>query len=236
VAALRRPPLSAGGIQFHQNRFDGGLQSPRMQWRVKSRRAEPSPTEWVDRFRTRGYRHSRFMAGWRASSSGWATASSRRSGRLSPRQGDVERLQVFYSELAQHDLPFATPEIHEISQIEGWVVSIERELPGTPLQRSSAEDDPDVAPEIVDCLVQVLQGLASVPGNGQLGGLPLLGETEAPWATCTNWGGPDPAASTPCGPIRSTTPGSRPQLRPQARDDPDPTRYGHAEVATRDPR
>jgi hypothetical protein len=62
VAALRRPPLSAGGIQFHQNRFDGGLQSPRMQWRVKSRRAEPSPTEWVDRFRTRGYRHSRFMA------------------------------------------------------------------------------------------------------------------------------------------------------------------------------
>jgi aminoglycoside phosphotransferase (APT) family kinase protein len=40
----------------------------------------------------------------------------------------------------------------------------------------------------VDCLVQVLRGLASVPGNAQLAGLPLLGETEAPWATCTNWG------------------------------------------------
>jgi hypothetical protein len=77
--------------------------------------------------------------------------------RLCKPQGDVETLQAFYSELSQHPLPFATSEIHEISQIEGSVVSIERELLGTPLQRSSAEYDRDVAPAILGCLVQVLR-------------------------------------------------------------------------------
>jgi hypothetical protein len=112
-----RIPATPGGIQFHQNRFDDGLQSPQMQRRLKSRRAEPgcatvtargatssswrrSPTEWVDRVRDRGYRHSRFMAagmdglvfrlGDGLVAKVWSTKPQR----------DVERLRVFYSELA----------------------------------------------------------------------------------------------------------------------------------------
>jgi len=156
---------------------------------VAPRSVELSPTGWVDRFRNLGYRDSGFVAAgmeglvFRVGDGLVAKVWSSRT------QCEVERLKVFYSELAQHRLPFATPEIREIAQIEGSVASIERELTGTPLQRSSEDDDARVAPAIVDCLIQVLQALASVPGDAKFARFrfPVLGEAEALWGARASW-------------------------------------------------
>ncbi len=146
-----------------------------------------SPTRWVDHFRSLGYRDSRFLAGGMeglvfglgdgAVAKVWSNKPLR----------EVERLKAFYSELAEHSLPFATPEIREVAQIEASVVSIERELPGTPMQRSAAGESSRIAPPVVDCLIQVLQGLASVPGNAKLAGLPVLGESDGLCMTQASW-------------------------------------------------
>jgi aminoglycoside phosphotransferase (APT) family kinase protein len=101
---------------------------------------------------------------------------------------EVERLKVFYAELAQHHLAFATPDFLELAQIEASVVSIERELVGTPLERSAATDDSTVTPAVVDCLMEVLRGLASVPGASELARLPVLGESEPLWKGYSRWG------------------------------------------------
>jgi Phosphotransferase enzyme family len=158
-----------------------------MQERVAGRRLDLSPTRWVDYFRSLGYRDSQFLAGgmeglvFRLGDGSVAKVWSNKPLR------EVEWLKVFYSELAQNSLPFATPEIREVAQIEASVVSIERELRGMPMQPSAVGESSRVAPPVVDCLIKVLQGLASVPGSAKLAGLPVLGESEVLCATQASW-------------------------------------------------
>jgi len=158
-----------------------------MQERVAPRGLDLVSTGWVDRFRSLGYRDSRFLAAgmeglvFRLGDGLVAKVWSNKS------LCEVEKLKLFYAELARHRLPFATPEIREIAQIEASVVSIERELPGARLQRSAVDEATGVVRPIVDCLIAVLQGLASVPGDTELAGLPVLGESEALWGPRASW-------------------------------------------------
>src|ERR1051326_2828896 len=87
-------------------------------------------------------------------------------------------LQAFYRALARHDLPFMTPEIHQIVRLEDTMVTIERALPGAQLRSRVVEDRASVQRSTIGCLSAVLQALASIGCSADLAGLPVLGEAE----------------------------------------------------------
>ncbi len=79
---------------------------------------------------------------------------------------EVARLKAFYDEL---ELPFATPVIGEIREVDGACVTFERELAGAPASS-------------IESLLEVLEGLASARGGPALRELPVLDEPSAAWA------------------------------------------------------
>ena len=81
---------------------------------------------------------------------------------------ELVRLKAFYDELS---LPFATPVIEEIQEIDGACVTFERELPGTPLPG-------DPTPAAIECLLDVLEALAATRPGPALRELPVLDEPE----------------------------------------------------------
>ena len=79
---------------------------------------------------------------------------------------ELARLKAFYDEL---ELPFATPALAEIREVDGACVTFERELAGAP-------------PASIESLLDVLEGLASVRGGAALCELPVLDEARPAWA------------------------------------------------------
>jgi hypothetical protein len=71
-------------------------------------------------------------------------------------------LQAFYRALARHDLPFMTPQIHQIVRLEDTMVTIERALPGAQLRSSTVQDPRTIQRSTIDCLSTVLHALASI--------------------------------------------------------------------------
>ncbi|GGV10055.1 hypothetical protein GCM10010260_55770 [Streptomyces filipinensis] len=98
-------------------------------------------------------------------------------------RGPAEPTRQVYADLAQHRLPFATPEIFEVQEHEGVVVTYERELPGVPLRGDSAHEDfPRELPvHHKDALLAVLRGLASVPGTDAMRRLTVQGDDRPLW-------------------------------------------------------
>jgi aminoglycoside phosphotransferase (APT) family kinase protein len=79
---------------------------------------------------------------------------------------ELARLKAFYDELS---LPFATPVIEEIQEVDGACVTIEPELDGVELP-----DEP--SPQAIDCLLDVLEALAAARPGPALRELPVLDE------------------------------------------------------------
>lgn len=89
--------------------------------------------------------------------------------------------------LAAARLPFATPRVLDVLDADGVTVTVERRLPGTPLDRAYDPDDDEslvVDDDRVACLVDVLTAFAAVPPSADLASLPPL-PGEAPIAPRT---------------------------------------------------
>ncbi len=91
-------------------------------------------------------------------------------------QADVLLLQRFYRELADRDLPFATPLISEVIEVEGAVLSIERRLPGKPFG-SDVRSGQLIG---IDRLIHVMEVLQSVDVRCARE-LSVLDENDSPW-------------------------------------------------------
>lgn len=88
---------------------------------------------------------------------------------------ELSTLQRFYGAVGAAGLPFATPSIHSIAEVDGKWATIEARLPGSPLTH-------DPTPSAVTGVSTVLAALAAVSPTPEMGILPIL-EGEPPFGT-----------------------------------------------------
>jgi aminoglycoside phosphotransferase (APT) family kinase protein len=137
--------------------------------------------EWLDRFRRQGHDPAPLAAGAEGAVydlGGGLVAKVWRERRAA----ELERMQSFYADVAAAGLPFATPEVLRIEQVDGTSVTYERKLPGVPLQRRLDMTDREIGPAAVTCVTDVLRGLATVPAAASMRELPALEENRPLWA------------------------------------------------------
>jgi aminoglycoside phosphotransferase (APT) family kinase protein len=101
---------------------------------------------------------------------------------------DLERMQRFYADVAAAELPFATPEIINVRQIDGTSVTYERKLPGVPLQKRLKPDDREIGPAAVRCVIDVLRALATVRATSSMRQLAVLDEDQPLWSNAQDFG------------------------------------------------
>lgn len=92
--------------------------------------------------------------------------------------GDVRRLQCFYDDVADRDLPFASPQLLQVHAVEGVVVSIERRLPGKPFSSDGRSNETAG----IERLIGVLEALRSVDVPSVCD-LPAIGDQRSPWTS-----------------------------------------------------
>ena len=95
---------------------------------------------------------------------------------------ELVRMRAFYADVAAAGLPFETPEIVAVEQVEGTSVTYERRLPGEPLERRLSRDDAGVDPAAARCVTEVLQALATVSATTAMRQLAVLDEDRPLWA------------------------------------------------------
>jgi len=95
---------------------------------------------------------------------------------------ELVRMRNFYADVAQADLPFATPVILGVEEVDGVAVTFDRELHGTPVQGRLAVDDATVPDDVAAVLVDCLRALATVAATDHMRALPVLDETASFWA------------------------------------------------------
>lgn len=100
--------------------------------------------------------------------------------------GQLRRLGAFYAYIDSVGLPFMTPLFHEIQEVAGRAVTLERRLPGVPLDDDRFTGS-GVSPAALSCLVSVLDAFTTVPDAPQLRALPVLDEDAALWAGRDRW-------------------------------------------------
>ncbi|MFF1414714.1 aminoglycoside phosphotransferase family protein [Streptomyces sp. NPDC058289] len=88
-----------------------------------------------------------------------------------------------YADMARHRLAFSTPEIFDVEEYEGVLVTYERELPGGPMRVDSAHAayERELSTRHTDTLLSVLRGLASVPGTDAMLRLTVQGDDRPLW-------------------------------------------------------
>lgn len=94
---------------------------------------------------------------------------------------ELVRMQAFYADVAAAGLPFATPEITAVDEVDGTAVTYERKLPGEPLDRRLRQDDPGADPAAARCVTEVLRALAGVPVTAAMRQLAVLDENRPLW-------------------------------------------------------
>lgn len=94
----------------------------------------------------------------------------------------LELRQRFYADVARAGLPFATPVILRVEEVEGIAVTFEQELHGEQLQARLAFEDRELDPAAVGCVLVVLRELAAVAGTATMRELPVLDEDRSFWA------------------------------------------------------
>ncbi|MGW0474839.1 aminoglycoside phosphotransferase family protein [Streptomyces coeruleorubidus] len=95
----------------------------------------------------------------------------------------TELTRQIYADIAAHGLPFATPEILDVQEHQGTVVTYERELPGLPMRGDSAHEEyeRELPVRHKNTLLAVLRGLASVPGTDAMRRLTVQGDDRPLW-------------------------------------------------------
>ncbi|MCA6095936.1 aminoglycoside phosphotransferase family protein [Streptomyces sp. SCA3-4] len=99
---------------------------------------------------------------------------------------ELRRLGRFYAHLDQAGLPFATPLYHEVLEVFGKAVTVERHLPGVPLD-DKRFSGPQEWPTVLSCLGTVLGAFAEVPDAPELRDLPVMAEKRALWDGSASW-------------------------------------------------
>ncbi len=97
------------------------------------------------------------------------------------RPAELVRMQSFYADVAAAGLPFSTPEILAVEQVERTPVTYERKLPGAPLQQRLGRDDRGVNPAAARCVTDVLRALATVSATTAMRQLAVLDEDRPLW-------------------------------------------------------
>lgn len=90
--------------------------------------------------------------------------------------------QRLYADVAAAGLPFATPVILRVEEVDRTTVTYERELPGVPLQHRITDARPELDAATLSCLLKVVKALATVPATPAMQQLPVLGEDRPLWA------------------------------------------------------
>jgi len=137
--------------------------------------------KWLDHFAQQGYRPSPLAAGVEGAIYDLGDDLIAKVWRVR-RTGELELMQHFYADVAKAGLPFKTPEILTIEQVDGISVTYERKLPGRPLQQRLTFNDRDVEPVASRCIIDVLQALSTVPATQAMRRLPVLDEEQPLWA------------------------------------------------------
>jgi aminoglycoside phosphotransferase (APT) family kinase protein len=135
--------------------------------------------DWVRHFARRGHPSARPLAAGVEGAVYWlddGVIAKVWSGRP-PKDLDLTR-QV-YADIAQHRLPFATPEILRVEERDGTLVTYERELTGSPLRLDAAGRD--LTSGETDALLTILRGLATVPGTEAMRRLMVQGDDRPLW-------------------------------------------------------
>lgn len=99
---------------------------------------------------------------------------------------ELRRLGRFYAHLDQAGLPFATPLYYEVLEVFGQAVTVERHLPGVPLD-DKRFSGPEQWPTVLSCLGTVLGAFAEVPDAPELRDLPVMAQKRALWAGSASW-------------------------------------------------
>ncbi len=98
------------------------------------------------------------------------------------RVAELERMQGFYADVAEARLPFGTPEILRVEQVDGTPVTYERKLPGEPLQLRLGDEDREISQSAIGCVLDVLRALSTVPASSSMRQLAVLDEDRPFWA------------------------------------------------------
>lgn len=93
----------------------------------------------------------------------------------------LHRIKTFYDALAGTDLPFETPRVFDIVDLNGAHATIEKRLFGRPLHPDRPGISPFLDPAEVATIVFVLRALAEVRPTPGLSALPPLDEDTSPW-------------------------------------------------------
>ncbi len=96
--------------------------------------------------------------------------------------GEVAPLKQFYERLQTLALPFATPLITQVKEVDGMTVSLERKLPGTPLRERVREDEREPPAFAHKAVLTILGALKDKKLSSDDSHLPLLGVTPSPQA------------------------------------------------------
>jgi len=94
-------------------------------------------------------------------------------------QEELRLLQQFYADLADAGLPFATPSITSVYQLDGASVTHEVALVGRPLQEVLGDSDTTAPPAAIACVSGVLQALVTTHGESGARNLAVLDEASA---------------------------------------------------------
>ena len=97
------------------------------------------------------------------------------------RPAELVRMQSFYADVAAARLPFGTPEIMAVEQVEGTSVTYERKLPGQPLRERLSQDDSGLDAAAARSVTEVLRALATVPATTAMRQLAVLDEDRPLW-------------------------------------------------------
>jgi hypothetical protein len=143
--------------------------------------------KWPGFFASQGYRYAELMAAgvegtiYRLGDETIAKVWARRQ------PAELRRLQGYYDDLAQSGLPFLTPQILSITEVDGIAVTFDRELPGKPLQNELSADAGEIPEEVVDHLVNILKALASVPATENMRQMAVIDEQRPFWQGADNF-------------------------------------------------
>jgi aminoglycoside phosphotransferase (APT) family kinase protein len=94
----------------------------------------------------------------------------------------VTRLKRFYEELARCELPFATPLILQVYEVEESLVTVEKRIYGTPFSVHECADDINAMSQ----LMEALDAIASVDLPSARS-LPPMDEQQSPWSDASNF-------------------------------------------------
>jgi aminoglycoside phosphotransferase (APT) family kinase protein len=101
---------------------------------------------------------------------------------LRKKHRELEALRRFCDDVHAASLPFATPRIFQISplpRMPDYWCTVEAWLPGHPL--CPMEAPRPTSDQALDCVVEVVAALATVPATPAMRSLPVLEESAAPW-------------------------------------------------------